>query len=55
MIFSIFLRACNRQIMVKKKQTEFSFEAITSEVRFHTNLGLGNLTPSVNNPNPKLT
>ena len=39
-ISSFLLKASINQIIDKKNYGEFSLEAFTSEIRFHTNLGL---------------
>ena len=40
MISCVLIRASNSHILDKKNSTEFSFKAIISEIRFHTNPGL---------------
>ena len=39
-VFRVLYRASNNHILDKKNSTEFSFETVKSEIRFHTNPGL---------------
>ena len=39
-VYRVLFRASNDHILDKKNSTEFSFKAIRSEIRFHTNPGL---------------
>ena len=49
-IFCILFKSPNNYILDKNNPTEFSFEAIKSEIRFHTNPGLS--LPSFEHPCP---
>ena len=48
-IFCILFKSPNNYILDKNNPTEFSFEAIKSEIRFHTII-LGYLNPALNTP-----
>ena len=50
MVSCVLYRASNNHILDKKNSTEFSFKAIRSEIRFHTNPGLSQ--PSFEQPGP---